>query len=131
MQRRVIYKEGKAVGTVIEVRDTTKERAAVEALRRQTARATRLVESNIIGVIFSDNERITDANDAFLEMIGYSREDVQAGLVNWRVMTPAEFLPADMRALEEIRQRGACTPFEKEYIRKDGSRVPILVGERR
>jgi PAS domain S-box-containing protein len=125
---RVIYKDGRTVGTVIEVRDTTKERAAADALRRQTARATRLVESNIIGVIFSNDERITDANDAFLEMIGYSRDDVQAGLVNWRAITPPEFLPADMRALEELRQRGACTPFEKEYVRKDGRRVPILLG---
>jgi signal transduction histidine kinase/CheY-like chemotaxis protein len=53
---------------------------------------------------------------------------LQDGLVNWRGMTPPEFLPADMRALEEMRQRGACTPFEKEYVRKDGLRIPVLLG---
>jgi len=125
---RVIYKEGKAVGTVIEVRDTTNERAAADALRRQTARSNRLVESNIIGVMFGDMERITEANDAFLEMVGYSRADLEAGQLHWRAMTPPQFQPLDDEAVEELLRCGVCTPFQKEFYRKDGSRVPVLIG---
>jgi PAS domain S-box-containing protein len=125
---RGIYKEDEAVGTVIEVRDTTRERAADEALRRQTARSNRLVESNIIGVMFGDMERITEANDAFLEMVGYSRADLEAGLLRWRVMTPPQFTQFDDEAVEELLRCGVCTPFQKEFYRKDGSRVPILIG---
>jgi len=125
---RGIYKEGKAVGTVIEVRDTTKEREAAEVLRLQTDRSTRLVQSNIIGVIFGDMERISEANDAFLEMVGYRRAELEAGQLHWRAMTPPQFAPANDRAIEELHRCGVCKPFQKEYYRKDGSRVPILIG---
>src|SRR5207244_2672855 len=57
-----------------------------------------------------------------------TRHDLQAGLISWRAMTPVEHGPLDDKALEELRQQGKCKPFEKEYIRKDGNRVPILVG---
>jgi PAS domain S-box-containing protein len=108
--------------------DVTDLKQAEQTARVQTAKVHRLVDSNIIGVLFADLERITDANDAFLEMVGHSRADLEAGLLRWREMTPPEHLPADERALEEMRRRGACTPFQKEYFRKDGSRVPILLG---
>ena len=74
-------------------------------------------------------ELITQANDAFLSMVGYSRDDLVAGRIDWMKMTPPKHAAKDMHALEQLKTQGFCTPFEKEYIhKKDGSRVPILVG---
>jgi PAS domain S-box-containing protein len=97
-------------------------------LRTAQARLARLVDSSLIGVLFANRDRITVANSAFLEMVGYSRDDLEAGRLVWRVMTPPEYASFDDRAIEELTSRGECTPFEKEYWRKDGSRVPILIG---
>jgi len=63
-----------------------------------------------------------------LQLVGYDREDLLAGRINWKDITPSEYQAADERALEEIRQTGSCNPFEKEYFRRDGSRAPVLVG---
>jgi PAS domain S-box-containing protein len=71
---------------------------------------------------------VTGANDAFLRMVGYSREDLEAGRIRWPDMTPPELIDQDRRALGELAATGVCEPFEKEFIRQDGSRVPILVG---
>ncbi len=93
------------------------------------ARFRRVVESNIIGIIFWDaSGNITEANDAFLEMVGYTRSELLLGKLRWNDMTPAEYQTLDQKALAELAATGACTPFEKEYIRKDGSRVAILLG---
>jgi PAS domain S-box-containing protein len=104
-------------------------RRAEEALRSSEARFRRLSDSNVIGIFMADTAgAITEANDVFLRMVGYSRDDLLAGRVRWDAMTPAEWRDQDQRALAEVRARGACGPLEKEYIRRDGSRVPILVG---
>ena len=87
----------------------------------------RAEESTIAGVVSGEFDHITDANDAFLQMVGYSREDLVAGRLYWPDLTPAEYLPLDEEAHEEGMRYGACTPFEKEYIRKDGTRVSVLV----
>ncbi|HWI11161.1 MAG TPA: response regulator, partial [Burkholderiaceae bacterium] len=89
----------------------------------------RLVESNIIGVCFWDvTGEITEANDAFLDLVGYSQQDLHAGMVRWAAMTPAEYRAADARAASELRQTGTFSLYEKEFIRQDGRRVPILMG---
>jgi len=108
----------------------SEERQQAEAaLRRSEAKFRRLVESNLIGVIVADlNGAIFEANDAFLEMVGYTRDDLHAGQMNWFEMTPSQYSQLDQRALEEEKTRGVCTPFEKEYCCKDGSRVPVLIG---
>ena len=99
-----------------------------EALRERESRIRRLVDSNIIGVEFWDvHGGIWDANDALLRMLGYTRADLEAGRVNWMSMTPPEFQALDERVLEEIRRTGSCTPFEKEYLHRDGRRVPVLI----
>jgi len=93
------------------------------------ARLRRLIDSNIQGVMFWNIKGgVATANDAFLGIVGYTREDLEAGLIDWAAMTPLEYADLDRHALEEIAARGTCTPFEKEYIRKDGSRVPVLIG---
>ena len=104
------------------VRDITRRRQAEERYRR-------LVESNAQGVVFRmTNGGITGANDAFLKIVGHSRDDLEAGRLNWVAMTPPEFAGDDRRCLKELAANGVCTPFEKEFLRKDGTRVPVLVG---
>jgi PAS domain S-box-containing protein len=89
----------------------------------------RLIESNVIGIAhWAWDGRVIEANDAALTVIGYDRDDLLSGRVNWRELTPPEWRYADERALDQIRAKGAAHPYEKEYVRKDGSRVPVLIG---
>lgn len=100
-----------------------------EALQHSEARFRRLFESNLIGIIFSHlSGRITAANDAFLKIVGYPREDLVLGKLRWLEITPPEYIHLDEQAIVELKVSGVAPPFEKEYIRKDGSRVPILIG---
>jgi len=93
------------------------------------ARLRRLVESNAQGVTFWRSDgTILDANDAFLRMLGYSREDLGGGLLNWAVMTPPEHFELDQRSFKQLRASGVSMPYEKELFRKDGTRIPVLVG---
>jgi PAS domain S-box-containing protein len=98
-------------------------------LQEREAKIQRLVDANIIGiVIWDDKGRIIEANDAFLDMVGYGRDDLVAGRMRWTEMTPAEWRAGDQRRLAEMQATGRSEPVEKEYFRKDGSRVPVLVG---
>jgi PAS domain S-box-containing protein len=98
-------------------------------LQEREARIRRLVDSNIIGIMMWDVEgRILDANEAFLHMVGYSRDDLVSGGLRWTELTPAEWKYTHDRAVVELRATGSHKPFEKEYFRKDGSRVPVLLG---
>jgi PAS domain S-box-containing protein len=102
---------------------------ARRALRAVQARHDRLVESNVIGVITAELAGVvTEANDAFLRMLGYSRDDLSRGLVRWDKMTPTEFHPLDQRAIDELWATGAFRPYEKEFLAKDGTRVAVLIG---
>jgi PAS domain S-box-containing protein len=97
--------------------------------KRMEARFRRLIDSNVQNVMFwKKNGEVSDANDAFLKLVGYTREDLQAGRINWMALTPPEYAEADNNALEEIAERGICKAYEKEYIRKNGTRVPVLIG---
>ena len=106
------------------------ERRRIEdALRTSEAKFRRVSESNMIGIMFWDlTGTVTEANDAFLEMIGYTREEMLAGKVRWDDITRPELRHLDDQAIEEMRVRGASVPFEKVFIRKDGSRIPLLFG---
>jgi PAS domain S-box-containing protein len=98
-------------------------------LQEREARIRRLVDSNIIGIMIGDSRgRILEANEAFLGMLGYSREDLVAGRIRWTKLTPPEWATADQDALAQLSATGTCRPYEKEYSRKDGNRVPVLVG---
>ena len=69
-----------------------------------------------------------DANDTFLRMTGYTREDLRAGRMNWMHMTPPEYLARTQQAHQELATQQSMTPYEKEYVCKDGSRLPVFVG---
>jgi PAS domain S-box-containing protein len=89
----------------------------------------RLFEANIIGIFIADREgRILEANDAFLRILGYDREDLVSGRVRWTELSPPEWRERDMLIQAELNATGKIHPFEKEYVRKDGSRVPVLIG---
>ena len=103
-------------------------RARTADLQSSQVRLKRLVDSALIGVLVSEGDRITDANDAFLHMVGYSRDELHQGKLLWPKLTPPTYDSADAAARAVARETGACPPYEKEYIRKDGSRVPVLVG---
>ena len=97
--------------------------------KRKNARVRRLIDSNVQGVMFWNMQgSIADANEAFLDIVGYTRKDLEAGLIDWAAITPIEYTDLDRRAVEELAIKGICTPFEKEYVRKNGTRVPVLVG---
>ncbi|MEX4005016.1 AAA family ATPase [Paraburkholderia sp. EG285A] len=98
-------------------------------LKEREARIRRLVDANIIGIIVWNNEGdILEANDAFLRMVGYERQDLAAACLRWRDLTPVEWRESAEQALVQIGQDGRIPPAEKEYVRKDGSRVPVMVG---
>jgi PAS domain S-box-containing protein len=93
------------------------------------AKVRRLVEANVIGIVIWKVEgAITEANEAFLQMIQYGSEDLVLGRVGWMDLTPPEWRESDERAVAELKATGIFQPFEKEYFRKDGSRVPVLIG---
>jgi len=98
-------------------------------LAEREAKIRRLVEANIIGVFVGDFDgRILEANDAFLQIVGYDREDLAAGRINWKDLTPRDWRERDAQWIEEHKRTGVRLPTEKEYFRKDGRRVPILLG---
>jgi PAS domain S-box-containing protein len=113
LERARRYDAGQAAGVASEIRE---------------AKFRRLVESNVIGVVYGQSETITGANEKFLNTVGYTFEDLLAGKLNWREMTPPELRHLEERARTETLQRRAFAPYEKELIRKDGSRVSVLAG---
>jgi PAS domain S-box-containing protein len=98
-------------------------------LAEREAKIRRLVDANIIGIFIYDLDgRILEANDAFLRIVGYDREDLVAGRIRWTDLTPSDWHERDAQWIREQRRTGLRPPIEKEYFRKDGSRVPILLG---
>jgi PAS domain S-box-containing protein len=99
-------------------------------LQERETKVRRLVESNIIGIsIGTFDGQVLEANQAFLQMVGYGQADVESGRLRRTELTPAEWHDRDAQALVELATIGTAQPYEKEYFRKDGIRVPVLIGE--
>jgi PAS domain S-box-containing protein len=114
----------------VQVSEREKAEAEVRELARGLeAKVRRLVQANVVGIVMWNLEgAITGANDAFLHMVQYNRDDLASGRVRWTDLTPAEWRDDDEHAIADLKATGIFHPFEKEYLRKDGSRVPVLLG---
>jgi PAS domain S-box-containing protein len=123
-----------AVARIEDLKIQVTEREKAEAEVRELAsgletKIRRLVEANVVGIVmFTLEGAIIGANDAFLQMLQYTQEDIAAGHLRWSDLTPAEWRNSKERSIAELKETGIFRPFEKEYIRKDGSRVPVLLG---
>jgi PAS domain S-box-containing protein len=101
-------------------------------LQEREAKIRHLVDADIIGIIIWDFEgRIVEANDTFLRMLGFNRDDFVSGHLNWIELTPPQWRARSAEALEDLKNTGKIKPYEREYFRKDGSRVPVLIGAAR
>jgi PAS domain S-box-containing protein len=123
-----------AVAYIDDLKFQVAERQKAEAEVRELARGLeakvrRLVEANVVGIVMWNLEgAITAANEAFLNMVQYAREDIASSRLRWTDLTPAEWRGRDEGARADLKATGIFQPFEKEYFRKDGSRVPVLLG---
>src|SRR6202030_1505854 len=123
-----LFEEGGNEGVAF-VLDLTERKCAEEALQESEAKIRRLVDSNIIGIFVWDFDgRILEANDEFLRMVSYDREDLVSGRIRWADLTPPDWRDRNNARIEQQKSSGPFEPFEKEYTRKDGSRVPVLIG---
>lgn len=108
--------------------DVTEQLRAAASLQARDSFLGRLRDANVLGIVSANESGVTDANDAFLRMVGRTREQLQAGRVNWQEMTPPEWTARSQEALDELRSTGACQPFEKHFLHSDGTRIPVLIG---
>ena len=108
--------------------DVPEPRRAPAALRESSRLLGRLRDANVIGVAVLTEAGVQEANDAYLDIIGYTRDDLESGRIHFRTITPPEWAAADDDALEQLRRTGVARPWEKEYLHRDGHRVPIVVG---
>ncbi|MEG4029275.1 MULTISPECIES: PAS domain S-box protein [unclassified Microcoleus] len=124
------FAEDNSVETVLSIsRDITELKQVEDQLRQSESKFKAIVDSNMIGLIFWDLDgRIIDANAAFLTTVNYTRDELLAGRVNWQEMTPPEYVSIDTEKVAELKERNTVVPFEKEFIRSDGSRVPVMLG---
>lgn len=108
--------------------DVTEQLRAEAVVRESTVMLGRLRDANVLGVLLSSEEGILEANDAFLDIVGYDRAEVEAGRMSYQMLTPPEWAEHDRQALAQLRRDGAVQPYDKEYLHRDGHRVPVLVG---
>lgn len=115
------------VGSMV---DITRLIDAETKLSSSERKFRKIFDSNVIGMLFSniDTGVIENANDAFLNMIGYTREELHNQELKWSSITPKEHLEVSETALNQVKKNGVCPPFEKQYLRKDGSRISVMVG---
>ena len=112
-------------------RDITAIKEAESAVQASEVRFRSVFEAGMIGIAFWNRAVVTGANDALLAMLGYDRSDLKGGLLSRDRLWTKAGEEDDRRAREEVERTGSCTPYEKEFLRKDGSKVPVLVGAAR
>lgn len=116
-------------GLSIYIQDINERKHVEASLRESEVRFRRLVESNIVGITIVDSKgNILEANDAFLSLVGYAKEDLAAGRLQWATITSAEAQAQDAQAIEEALTTGVALPYEKVYMTKEGKRLPVLIG---
>jgi PAS domain S-box-containing protein len=125
---RPLQGERGGVAAMATYSDVTSLRATQKALRDSEARLRRLFDSPIIGVVSGQGDVAIEANDGFLRMLGYSREDLLDRRIVFSALTPHEFHGADARATGQLAERGFSDPIVKELFAVDGRRVPVMVG---
>ncbi|AIE75918.1 MULTISPECIES: diguanylate cyclase [unclassified Synechocystis] len=109
--------------------DITEQKKVEIALQDSESRFRKVFESAVVGMMFASVQgQITEANDCLLRMLGYTRQELEAGLIRWDALTPPEHRPADQEAIDNLHKYGFTKPWEKEYYHKDGRRIPILLG---
>jgi len=118
---------GEGDGILVFAVDVTRRVGAQRALEVSDVRFRALIDADVVGVVVADAERIAEANDAFLTMAGHTRDELEAGDVSWRRMTPPEWAIGDEHALAELATSGRFGAYEKEIARPDGRRVPVLL----
>jgi two-component system, cell cycle sensor histidine kinase and response regulator CckA len=126
-----IVSEGRLVRAWGSQRDITGLKKAEEAVLASEARFRGVFESGMIGIAFWNRQVVTGANDTFLALLGYDRADLEQGLLRRDRLWSKGDEDADIVARQEVEKSGVCTPYEKEFLRKDGSKVPVLVGAAR
>lgn len=120
------FPEGEAI--FFSLRDISEEKKSRDALLETEAKFKGIFNSNLVGITFANpKEEIVEANDCFLKIIGYAREDLKSNPLKFIDITPEEYLERDAKAVREFMKYGFITPYEKEYFKKDGSRVPVLI----
>jgi len=123
-----------AVESIEELRTEIAARTRAETeirewTQRLEAKIQCLVDSNIMGIFILDRDGlILECNDAFLQLVGHGRDELDAGVLRWTDMTPHDWRDADEGAPGEVRGTRAVQTYEKEFLRKDGTRVPVLLG---
>lgn len=116
---------------LLAIEDITDRKQAELALRASEQRLRDVLETDAVGVLFFDREgNLLDANHAFLQLTGYAQEDIASGALNWRALTPPEWIEPSEQQMERLERTGRIGPYEKEYFRKDGSRAWLLFAGR-
>jgi PAS domain S-box-containing protein len=122
--------DGKPLFLITTIIDITEHEKGEEKVRLAHERLRRFIDSNIVGVVIASADgKIIETNDYYLDMIGFTREEFESEKVDWRAITPPEWMQTDEKAISEMREHGSCTPYEKEYLRRDGTRVSVFLSD--
>ncbi|WP_443946964.1 chemotaxis protein CheB [Pedobacter sp. AW1-32] len=115
------------VGSIIDISQLVDTEFRLSTTERKFKK---IFESNVIGILFSNTltGRIDDANDVFLDLLGYTREDFESGNIDWMSITTEQSLPISQISAKLLKEQGFCPPFEKQYVRKDGQIIEVMVG---
>ena len=128
-QRSIRDPDGRITGAVLVARDITERKKAEDTLSKSEERFRRIFTSNVAALAIWDAQgHLLDANDRFLELLGYTRAQFEAGQVRWDDATPLEMRQRDYEAVQELQAGREIEPYEKEFVRPDGTRVPVIIG---